>query len=85
MMRVRLLLLAGALVLLGACAGERHLGPRVSEAFDAIFAQQARERQAAEVLEMSGEESEQAMTNVRQMAARGTTQGGPPAAILLQK
>jgi len=79
------LLLAGAVTLVGACAGDRHLGPKVSQSFDTIFAHQAALREGGPT-EMGGEEVETAMANVRQMSLRSTTQAGSGTPVIsLQK
>jgi hypothetical protein len=78
------LLLAGAVALVGACAGDRHLGPKVSESFDTIFAHQAALREGGPT-EMSGEDVDTAMSNVRKMGLRNTTQVGSAPIISLQK
>lgn len=76
MKTIVLALLLGAALLLPGCAGDRHLGPRVSQSFDKVFAGQAREREPIEG-EMGTEEAEQVMANLKQMSLRpATTQTG---------
>jgi len=62
-------------VLLGACAGDKHLGPRGGEAFDGIFAQQAAPKFDPNSApgEMVGDEAELAISNVKVMSTRATT------------
>ena len=70
------LLVGCALPLLPACAGDKHMGPRMTESFDKVLAAQARDREPFEA-EMGTEEAEQAMTNLRLMSTRpAATQGG---------
>jgi hypothetical protein len=60
---------------LGACAGDKHLGPRAGEAFDGIFAQQAAPKfdPNSAPREPIGEEAELAVSNVKVMSTRSTT------------
>lgn len=78
-------LLGGFLLLLGACAGDRHLGPRGRQAFDTIFARQAvqREGEPVDQEEMTAEDAEVAVTNVRQISQRGATTSAAPVTPLL--
>lgn len=67
-------------LLVGACAGDRHLGPRAGEAFDGIFAQQAAPKfdPNSHPLAMTGEEADQALANVRIMSQRSSNLGSAP-------
>lgn len=78
-------LICGSLMLLGGCAGDRHLGPRGRQAFDTIFTRQAvqREGELVDQDEMTAEDAEVAVTNVRQISQRGSTTSAAPVAPLL--
>jgi hypothetical protein len=68
-------------VLLGACAGDKHLGPRAGEAFDGILAQQAAPKfdPNSTPREMVGDEAELAVSNIKLMSTRTTgAAAGPP-------
>jgi hypothetical protein len=77
--------LCGSLLLLGACAGDRHLGPGGRPAFDTIITRQAvqREDELVDQDEMTAEDAEVAVTNVRQISQRGSTTSAAPVAPLL--
>ena len=62
-------------VLLGACAGDRHLGPRAGEAFDGILAQQAGPKfdPNSAPRELLGDEAEVAVSNIKVMSTRATS------------